>query len=54
VLLLKCKLKPLSPAVGLRMQVDASGEIGMAPERAFGGYVLAICVLFLASWTYIG
>lgn len=39
--------------VGLRMKVaEYGGKPGAA--REFGGYALAMCTLFLASWNYIG
>lgn len=39
--------------LSLRMKV---AEYGSKPgaEREFGGYALAMCTLFIASWNYIG
>ena len=41
-------------AVCLRMQVDPQNDNKKSPERAFGDYSLAMCVLFLAVWNYVG
>lgn len=41
-------------AVSLRMQVASENGEGKAPERAFAEYSLAMCVMFLAVWNYIG
>ena len=36
------------------MQVDPKNDNKKSPERAFGDYSLAMCVLFLAVWNYVG
>ena len=41
-------------AVSLRMTVSGDGAESKAPEKAFGGYALAMCVMFLAALNYIG
>jgi hypothetical protein len=38
--------------LSLRMKVSASG--GESGPQEFGGYALAMCTLFIASWNYIG
>jgi oligosaccharyltransferase complex subunit epsilon len=38
--------------LSLRMKVAESG--GKGGEAEFGGYALAMCTLFIASWNYIG
>ena len=38
--------------LSLRMKVSESG--GATAAQEFGGYALAMCTLFIASWNYIG
>jgi oligosaccharyltransferase complex subunit epsilon len=38
--------------LSLRMKVAEGG--GKGGEAEFGGYALAMCTLFIASWNYIG
>jgi hypothetical protein len=53
-----CCLSGFVLTICLRMQADPLNSIaeGMnkSPERSFADYVLAMCVMFLAVWNYIG
>jgi oligosaccharyltransferase complex subunit epsilon len=39
--------------LSLRMRASESGSGSVGPNE-FGGYALAMCTLFIASWNYIG